>query len=83
MLWFVEFLEKETKRLRGLICCVRCKSYYRKELEVCPVCSETTDEDLRDALQERKAFRDSLGKIMIIGAVLFFIVVMVVGKILE
>ncbi len=41
---------------------MRCKSYYRKELEVCPACSGLNDEVLASALKERREFRVSLGK---------------------
>lgn len=81
--WIIKRVEEENKRLLGSICCVRCKTYYRKELEACPACSGLTDETLTEALKERKGFRVSLGKMMMIGAVLFFIIVMVLGKLVE
>ena len=83
MLWLYERIKEQTKNLRGLICCIRCKTYYRKELEKCPACSGLTDQVLAETLKERKGFRVSLGKMMIIGAVLFFIVVIFLGKLLE
>lgn len=83
MLWIYKRVRDQTRKLRGLICCVRCKTYYRKELEACPACSGLTDQVLAEALKERKGFRVSLGKTMMIGAVLFFFVIMFLGKMLE
>jgi len=81
--WIIKRLEEDNKRLLGSICCVRCKTYYRKELEACPACSGLKNETLTEALKERKGFRVSLGIMMMIGAVLFFVVVMVLGKLVE
>lgn len=52
-------------------------------METCPACSGLNDEALANALKQRKRFRVSLGKAMMIGAIIFFIAVIVMGKLIE
>ena len=73
MWWFLERIEQQTGRLRGMVCCVRCGMYFRKELERCSNCTGLSDDELSRLLAEKKNFKLSLGTMMLFGAILLFV----------
>ena len=83
MWWQFQRISEKTAQLGGKICCVRCKSRYPKEHADCPFCKNLSESELTAALQGRKEFRKSLGKIMMIGAILFFMAVLALGKLMS
>ena len=82
-MWLLNRVGEQARRLRGLVCCVRCKTYFRKALAECPVCSGLSDAQLATLLAQRKAFRMSLGTRMLWGAALFAIAMIVATNFLK
>ena len=80
MIWVLNLIEEKTRWLRGQICCIRCRTYYRKELDACPACTGVSQQELEAALGKRKRFRISLGQSMMIGALLFLLMMVIFAK---
>ena len=68
-----EFLQKHAR-------CPRCNSYYPKTLAQCSVCSHLPDAELAAIVRQRRAFRISLGKSMLIGAIFLIILIFVLAR---
>ncbi len=80
MWWQIERIREETNKLRGKICCLRCKAYYPKDQDRCQACAGLSDAQLADVLKQRKAFRTSLGKMMLAGAAVLFLAIVILDQ---
>ena len=80
MWWQFERIIEETNRLRGKVCCLRCKAYYPKRQDRCEACAGLSDAELAAALDQRKTFRTSLGKMMLMAAVVLFVAVVILDR---
>lgn len=69
------------KLLRGkpLKLCERCGLKFAESNNKCPHCSHISDRELSKLLAHRAGFRLGLGKVMWLGAVLLFVVMILVN----
>ncbi len=74
LLWLLKQTRDNIRFHKTHVRCERCGLYYKKKFTDCSHCSGISDEDLAKAINQRKKFRLSLGRGMIIGAMVFVVV---------
>lgn len=79
-LWLFERVRERARFLREHRRCRRCGLYYKKLLPACNFCSELSDTELQQAIGRRRAFRMTLGKGMMLAAVLILLVMVVLAS---
>lgn len=74
LLWLLKRSEDNARFHQNHLRCNRCGLYYKKQFADCSHCSGLSDADLGKAIKQRKKFRLSLGRGMMIGAMVFVVV---------
>lgn len=77
MLWLFEKVKKHQKYLSEHLRCSRCGMYYKKTLATCNRCEGIPDSELRILLENRAKNRVGIGKMMLVGAVVIFVLLLV------
>jgi len=73
-MWYhIKDMDKKMKYRASLQACSRCGFYYPKKQSVCHHCANMDDEQLLRNLARKKHFRLSLGKAMLLGALLILV----------
>lgn len=71
--WLLDRVRQKAEFLKQHRKCKRCGLFYSKENDLCNNCSDLSDEQLELAVRKRKAFRMTLGKGMMLVALLIFL----------
>ena len=77
-MWNFNRLSEKLKNRQDQIICRRCGLFHKKTLIACPNCGGLTDDEVKELVTRRAAFRLGLGRWMMIGAAIIFILMLFV-----
>lgn len=74
----IKLIEEKIKHRATLKICSRCNLFYKKTLDTCPHCYALDDETLLREKARRSYFRLNLGKSMLLGAAIVFVLMLLI-----
>lgn len=76
-MWLLN-LDEKIRHRATLRKCERCGLFFKKQLDGCPHCSQLDDEALLRQIARRSYYRVSLGRGMLMGAIVLVVIMLLI-----